>query len=158
MISYDLNGGTLNGKTGIITEKHKEGEEITIPDAPTREGYKFDYWEGSKHYPGDKYVIVGDHTFKAVWIALDEDEQDDQEVEDKDSPSDDKSSDDEASNDSNGSGAKDATIDVPDNSKSAENDVAAKTGDPFDPVLWTVIMLTAFAGWLAVIMLKKKRK
>ena len=158
VISYDLNGGTLNGKTGIITEKHKEGEEITIPDAPTREGYKFDYWEGSKHYPGDKYVIVGDHTFKAVWIALDEDEQDDQEVEDEDSPSGDKSSDDEASNDSNGSGAKDATIDVPDNSKSAENDVAAKTGDPFDPVLWTVIMLTAFAGWLAVIMLKKKRK
>ncbi len=158
VISYDLNGGTLNGKTGIITEKHKEGEEITIPDAPTREGYKFDYWEGSKHYPGDKYVIVGDHTFKAVWIALDEDEQDDQEVEDKDSPSGDKSSDDEASNDSNGSGAKDATIDVPDNSKSAENDVAAKTGDPFDPVLWTVIMLTAFAGWLAVIILKKKRK
>ncbi len=158
VISYDLNGGTLNGKTGIITEKHKEGEEITIPDAPTREGYKFDYWEGSKHYPGDKYVIVGDHTFKAVWIALDEDEQDDQEVEDKDSPSGDKSSDNEASNDSNGSGAKDATIDVPDNSRSAENDVAAKTGDPFDPVLWTVSMLTAFAGWLAVIMLKKKRK
>ena len=160
-ISYDLNGGTLNGKTGIIVEKHLEGEEITIPDAPTRDGYKFDYWQGSKLYPGDKYVITEDHTFKAVWIALDEDEQDDEEVEeveDKDSPSGDKSSDDEASNDSNGSGAKDATIDVPDNSKSAENDVAAKTGDPFDPVLWTVIMLTAFAGWLAVIMLKKKRK
>ncbi|MBR2700683.1 MAG: hypothetical protein IKE77_01200, partial [Erysipelotrichaceae bacterium] len=39
--------------------------------APTREGYKFDYWEGSKHYPGDAYTVVGDHVFTAQWILSD---------------------------------------------------------------------------------------
>ena len=66
-IKYDLNGGTLDGQTGVITEQHKEGEVITVKDAPTRAGYKFDYWEGSKLYPGDKYTVTEDHTLKAVW-------------------------------------------------------------------------------------------
>ena len=66
-ITYDLNGGTLDGQTGVITEQHKEGEVITVKDAPTRAGYKFDYWEGSKLYPGDKYTVTEDHTLKAVW-------------------------------------------------------------------------------------------
>ena len=30
-ISYDLNGGTLDGKTGIITIEAEEGSTITIP-------------------------------------------------------------------------------------------------------------------------------
>ena len=66
-ITYDLNGGRLNGQTGIITEEHKKGEVITVKDAPTRTGYKFMYWEGSKYYPGDKYTVTEDHTLKAVW-------------------------------------------------------------------------------------------
>ena len=65
-ITYDLNGGTLNGETGIVTVKVNNGTEITLP-SPTRDGYTFDYWEGSKYNAGDKYTVNGDHTFKAVW-------------------------------------------------------------------------------------------
>ncbi|MGF0040116.1 InlB B-repeat-containing protein [Peptoniphilaceae bacterium SGI.131] len=69
-ISYDLNGGKLNGKTGIVTIEAKEGETITLPEAPEREGYKFTYWKGSKYNPGDKYVVKGQHTFTAQWEAI----------------------------------------------------------------------------------------
>ncbi|MBP3899008.1 MAG: InlB B-repeat-containing protein [Mogibacterium sp.] len=65
-ITYDLNGGKLNGQTGKVSMKVDEGTVITLP-APTRDGYTFDYWEGSKYNAGDKYTVTGDHTFKAVW-------------------------------------------------------------------------------------------
>ena len=65
-ISYDLNGGTMDGSTGIVTVDVVEGTVITLP-APTREGYVFDYWEGSKYYAGDSYTVTEDHTFTAQW-------------------------------------------------------------------------------------------
>ena len=65
-ITYDLNGGTLNGETGKVAVKVNNGTVITLP-APTRDGYTFDYWEGSKYNAGDQYTVNGDHTFKAVW-------------------------------------------------------------------------------------------
>ena len=34
-ITYDLAGGTLDGKTGTITEEYKYGTKITIAAAPT---------------------------------------------------------------------------------------------------------------------------
>ena len=46
------------------------GKVITLP-APTRDGYTFDYWEGSRYKAGDKYTVTADHTFKAVWKAAD---------------------------------------------------------------------------------------
>ena len=69
-ITYDLNGGTLDGQTGIVTKKIDAGKVITLP-APTRDGYTFDYWEGSRYKAGDKYTVTADHTFKAVWKAAD---------------------------------------------------------------------------------------
>lgn len=65
-ITFDLNGGTLNGKTGKVAVKVNNGTVITLPE-PTRDGYTFDYWEGSKYNAGDQYTVNGDHTFKAVW-------------------------------------------------------------------------------------------
>ena len=65
-VTYDLNGGTLNGKTGKVTKEVEEGEEITLP-TPTRKGYTFDYWKGSKYKAGDKYAVKEDHTFVAQW-------------------------------------------------------------------------------------------
>lgn len=65
-ITYDLNGGTLNEKTGKVTEKVTAGTVITLP-LPERTGYEFDYWEGSKYNAGDKYTVSEDHTFKAIW-------------------------------------------------------------------------------------------
>ena len=66
-ISYDPNGGIINGSAGIITETHDAGEEITIMEAPVRSGYIFQYWKGSEYYPGDSYKVTGDHVFIAQW-------------------------------------------------------------------------------------------
>ena len=40
---------------------------ITLPEAPTREGYKFLYWKGSVYQPGANYTVTGPKTFTAVW-------------------------------------------------------------------------------------------
>ena len=46
-ITYDLNGGTWDGKTGIVTQTVNNGTVITLA--------------------GDQYTVNGNHTFKAVW-------------------------------------------------------------------------------------------
>jgi len=66
-LTFDLAGGTLDGKTGTITIEANVGDVIEIPKAPTREGYTFKYWKGSEYHPGDKYTVEGDHTFTAEW-------------------------------------------------------------------------------------------
>ena len=67
LLTFDLGGGTLDGKTGSITVSANVGDIIEMPAAPTREGYIFKYWKGSEYQPGDKYTVEGDHTFTAVW-------------------------------------------------------------------------------------------
>ena len=66
-ITYDPNGGTLNGSTEPSVETHDYGEEIKISPAPSREGYTFLYWKGSEYQPGDSYTVTEDHTFVAQW-------------------------------------------------------------------------------------------
>lgn len=70
-ITYVLNGGTLDGKTGSLSFTVEPGTEITLPE-PTRDGFTFDYWEGSAYKAGDKYTVNSDHTFTARWIAASE--------------------------------------------------------------------------------------
>ena len=70
VITYDLSGGTLNGKTGVITETYDEDTMLTLPK-PYRDGYTFEYWEGSKYYAGDKYKVTENHKFKAIWKKVD---------------------------------------------------------------------------------------
>lgn len=67
-ITYELNGGTLDGQTGTIEIEVEEGTEITLPK-PERDGYTFDYWKGSKYEAGASYTVEGDHTFTAQWIS-----------------------------------------------------------------------------------------
>lgn len=67
IITYDLNGGTLYGETGIIEVQYDEGTTIQLPK-PEKEGCTFDFWEGSRYEAGDDYTIMGDHTFTAHWI------------------------------------------------------------------------------------------
>lgn len=67
-ITYDLNGGSYDGSTSDIVEKHNEGAVISIHAAPVREGYTFTYWKGSAYRPGDSYTVTEDHTFVAQWI------------------------------------------------------------------------------------------
>lgn len=66
-ITYLANGGTFAGGQTEISSQHKAGKVITIIAAPTWAGHTFQYWEGSRHNPGDTYTVVGDHTFKAIW-------------------------------------------------------------------------------------------
>ena len=65
-ITYDLNGGTLNGQTGKVTVSVKAGTTITLPK-PSRDGYNFSYWKGSKYDAGAQYKVESDHTFQAQW-------------------------------------------------------------------------------------------
>ena len=69
-ITFDLDGGKLEGKTGTVTYKYTDGTVITLPK-PEKEGYVFDYWEGSRYEAGASYTVNGDHTFKAVWKKKD---------------------------------------------------------------------------------------
>ncbi|MBR3275006.1 MAG: InlB B-repeat-containing protein [Eubacterium sp.] len=65
-ITLNLNGGTWEGKTGTVTLSIEEGKTLTLPK-PVREGYTFDYWEGSRYEAGANYVVKENHTFTAQW-------------------------------------------------------------------------------------------
>lgn len=66
-ITFDPNGGEINGSSGETTMLVRRGTVITIPKAPLRYGYQFLYWRGSQYNPGDRYAVWGDHTFTAEW-------------------------------------------------------------------------------------------
>ena len=66
-LTFDLAGGTLDGKTGSITIEANVGDTIKLPAAPKREGYTFKYWKGSQYAAGAVYKVEGDHTFTAEW-------------------------------------------------------------------------------------------
>ena len=59
IITFDLNGGSLDGKTGIVTLKEKNGTVITLP-APVRDGYTFVGWSESSpiYMPGKDTVVT----------------------------------------------------------------------------------------------------
>lgn len=65
-ISYDLNGGTLGGKTGVVEVSASYGDNITLPK-PSRDGYTFSYWKVSRYKAGASYKVKEDHTFVAQW-------------------------------------------------------------------------------------------
>lgn len=68
---YDISFYDEEGNL-IQTNNVEYGGTITIPNAPTKDGYEFLYWEGSKYYPGDQYTVTGPHTFKAIWKKVEE--------------------------------------------------------------------------------------
>ena len=70
-VIYKLNGGTYNGSKKDIVEEYAVNDVIKIHAAPTRKGYKFLYWKGSKYHPGDSYKVpLGGHTFVAMWEKI----------------------------------------------------------------------------------------
>ena len=90
MLSFDTNGGSLDGQSGIVTLQYEEGTVITMPE-PVREGYRFRYWKGSKYEAGEKYTVSENHTFTAQWK--------------KDSKSDDSKDEDDGEDTGSGSGS-----------------------------------------------------
>lgn len=79
-LSFDLNGGSLDGKTGKIEIKADYASSIKLPAAPTREGYTFLYWKGSQYDASADYVVQGDHTFTAEWEEVKPEEKPETEV------------------------------------------------------------------------------
>lgn len=107
-ITYNPAGGTFRGSTSPLTISYTNGETITIPEAPTRDGYTFVYWQGSEYQPGDSYIVVEDHTFTAVW--------------EKANNPDDKDSDDSDDSGSGGTDPDDSGSDSTDPDNSGSND------------------------------------
>lgn len=114
-ITYDLNGGELDGQTGTVTKKVDAGTVITLPE-PSREGYTFDYWEGSAYKAGEEYTVNEDHTFKAVWKTA------------------------ESSTDNN------TDNDKSDNAGQSSGSKAVKTGDESNYMLFIFLMGVSLAG------------
>ena len=69
LIIYDANGGKFADGDKIKITDHSFNDQIKIMEAPTRAGYKFLYWKGSKYNPGDSYTVKDNHTFVAQWEA-----------------------------------------------------------------------------------------
>ena len=69
-ITFNLDGGKLNGQTGFIIENYEYGTVINLPKAPEKDGYRFLYWKGSEFAPGDEYTVEGAHTFTAVYEKI----------------------------------------------------------------------------------------
>ena len=136
-IKYDLNGGTLDGQTGVITEQHKEGEVITVKDAPTRAGYKFDYWEGSKLYPGDKYTVTEDHTLKAVWS---------------------KNTGSGTGSSTTSSGSSSGSRTTSSGTSASKTAASARTGDHAEFRVWYLLMILSAAIMLGLLASGKKRR
>ena len=64
-----MNGGVLDGKTGIVEVNAKYGDKIILP-MPSRERYNFKYWKGSTYYAGEEYEVVDNHTLTAEWEEI----------------------------------------------------------------------------------------
>ncbi len=71
-ISFDPSGGRWQDDTsGVKTLKAKAGDQISIIEAPVRDGYKFSHWQGSHYQPGDPFVVpLGGHSFTAIWQKI----------------------------------------------------------------------------------------
>ena len=69
-VTFDLDGGTLPGRDEVFIIRQIKNRYIIIPEeTPTKEGYVFQYWKGSKYMPGEVYKVTDNHYFKAVWLA-----------------------------------------------------------------------------------------
>lgn len=131
-IDYDLNGGEFNNSKADIFERYKSGTEISIHEAPTRDGYTFRYWRGSEYQPGDKYVVTEDHTFIAQWEKKTV----------PDDPGEHGNPNDDHGNSSDGGSAQ-------------EGSRGPNTGDQNSPLLWIVALMTAIAGLGVVVLLRR---
>ena len=93
IVSFDFNGGTLNGSAGPVFTRVEIGETVTLLDAPTRPGFRFVRWascpEVSVSMPGESFTLTECVRFVAVWdgpawsVGGDHDDDDDDDDEDE---------------------------------------------------------------------------
>ncbi|MBP3883834.1 MAG: InlB B-repeat-containing protein [Olsenella sp.] len=65
-LTFVPNGGQVYDSTAAVQKTYEGGTVITMPE-PTRDGYRFLYWEGSQYYAGQEYTVTENHTFTAQW-------------------------------------------------------------------------------------------
>ena len=71
-VTFNCNGDNVEGCPANMNVE--AGTQITLPDAPTREGYTFNcggWWntsDNSRYAPGSPYVVNAAVTFRADWI------------------------------------------------------------------------------------------
>ena len=68
ILTFDLDGGTLEGFDNQLSREFNVGSTIILPKEPKKDGYTFQYWSESDHPADSSYDVKGDRTFKAVWI------------------------------------------------------------------------------------------
>lgn len=133
-LSFDPAGGQWEDGTSAVKKYEPALEtEFDIIDAPTRDGYTFECWEGSEYQPGEQYHADSDHVFTARWKKNDSG-----------------AGDGTASGDDASGGAKSAQT------KSSPSK-APSTGDLLNPVLLLLAVL-ASGGTVAVAAKKRKRE
>ena len=129
-LEFDPNGGTW-ADGGSDVREYEAGLEtdFDIIDAPTRDGYTFEYWEGSEYQPGQTYHADSDHVFTAKWKK----------------------------NDSGSSGGDDTSGGEKNAQTKSNPSKTPSTGDFVNPTL-LLLLLLASSGTIAAIAKKRKRE
>lgn len=73
-VSYDLNGGTTSDDSLYANASVEEGDTVTLPAAPTKDGMVFTGWsDGANTYPaGQKATITAATVFTAQWQSVED--------------------------------------------------------------------------------------
>ena len=67
ILTFDPDGGNWQGSTANRVYQAVRGTTFTVIEAPVKDGYIFQYWQGSEYQPGDQFTVEGDHSFTAIW-------------------------------------------------------------------------------------------
>ncbi|MBQ6268279.1 MAG: InlB B-repeat-containing protein [Clostridia bacterium] len=65
-VTFDLNGGNIDGSTVSPTQTGKAGDPLTKPADPTRDGYTFAGWDPAV----DATIPEGGQTYTAQWTPI----------------------------------------------------------------------------------------
>lgn len=73
-VSYDLNGGTTSDDSLYANASVEEGDTVTLPAAPAKDGMVFTGWsDGANTYPaGQKATITAATAFTAQWQSVED--------------------------------------------------------------------------------------
>ncbi len=136
-ITYDLDGGEGSDGSDYSTKHVEEGGEVTLPNAPSKDGYDFSGWrvDGSDtiYQPGDVIEnITSDTNIVAVW--------NEKKVEETPVPT---------KNDNDSTSKKDTN-------NNTKKETPHNTGDESNIVLWSSLMIVSIM-MMGVLVIKKKK-
>ena len=169
-VKYDLGNGQSD-----VAETVVKGTDITLKEAPTKEGYTFKGWsDGTKTYqPKETITVSKDMTFTAVWEKIDNGNSsngnNNGDNKDNTGNSDDGNKgngnvDDNGSKDNPSTGTKEEPKDTKGNTtstqevKKASESKKTKTGDESKTMLYVELGLMAVVGCAILFLQNKKSK